>query len=353
MPEVIVNLHTHTRYSDGSGNHRDIASAGIAAGVDAVIVTDHNVLVGGLEGYYSEGKKRLLMLVNEEVHDQARDPQKNHLLVFGAQREMATFAPNPQYLIDNVSRAGGLSFIAHLYDPACPPIKEADISWVDWQAHGYTGIELWNGLSELKVRGRTIFHIAFYALFPQFLAYQPPAQHLQKWDELLKSGSKVVAIGGSDAHALHIRKGPLNLVIYPYEFHFRTINTHIFTPAPLSGEVESDRKMVYEAFAAGHAFVGYDLPASTHGFRFAAQGKEAAAMMGDEIPANGGVTLTFKLPQAAECQLLRDGQIIQQWQNRETGSFVATKPGVYRMEVYRPYLGQRRGWIFSNPIYVR
>ncbi len=353
MHELVVNLHIHTLYSDGSGTHKDIARAGLKAGLDAVIVTDHNVLVSGPEGYYSEGKKRLLMLVSQEVHDQARNPQKSHLLVLGASREMATFAPEPQNLIDNVNRAGGLSFIAHLYDPECAPIKEVDISWVDWQAHGYTGIELWNGLSELKIQGKTIFHLMFYALFPHFLAHQPPAQHLQKWDELLNSGSKVVAIGGSDAHEFHVQKGPVSLVVYPYEFHFRTINTHIFTPAPLSGDVASDRKMVYEAFAAGHAFVGYDLPAPTRGFRFTAQGKESAAIMGDEIPAEGGVTFTFKLPQAAECHLLKDGKIIQHWKNRETGSFSANEPGVYRLEVYRPYLGLRRGWIFSNPIYVR
>ena len=48
MYEIIVNLHMHTRYSDGSGTHKDIAEAAIDAGVDAVIVTDHNVLVNGV-----------------------------------------------------------------------------------------------------------------------------------------------------------------------------------------------------------------------------------------------------------------------------------------------------------------
>ena len=55
MQEIIVNLHMHTRYSDGSGTHRDIAQAAMQAGVDAVIVTDHNVLVQGVEGYYRFG----------------------------------------------------------------------------------------------------------------------------------------------------------------------------------------------------------------------------------------------------------------------------------------------------------
>jgi hypothetical protein len=26
---------------------------------------------------------------------------------------------------------------------------------------------------------------------------------------------------------------------------------------------------------------------------------------------------------------------------------------VFRVEAYLPYRGQRRGWIFSNPIYVK
>ena len=47
MHEAVVNLHMHTRYSDGTGTHRDIAQAAIAAGVDVVIVTDHNILVQG------------------------------------------------------------------------------------------------------------------------------------------------------------------------------------------------------------------------------------------------------------------------------------------------------------------
>jgi predicted metal-dependent phosphoesterase TrpH len=52
MHEIVVNLHMHTRYSDGTGTHKDIAHAAIKTGLDAVIVTDHNVLVQGVEGYY-------------------------------------------------------------------------------------------------------------------------------------------------------------------------------------------------------------------------------------------------------------------------------------------------------------
>jgi len=353
MHEVTVNLHMHTRYSDGSGVHKDIAAAALKAGVDAVIVTDHNILVQGFEGYYKDKNRKILMLIGEEVHDQARDPQKNHLLVFGANRELATFAENPQNLINQVREAGGICFLAHPDDPEAKAFNETDISWEDWSVQNYTGIELWNALSELKTVVPTKLHGAFYAFFPAFVANQPIPNTLTKWDELLASGQKVVAIGGSDAHALDMHMGPIHRIIFPYEFHFRTVNTHTLLPGPLTGDVTSDRSAIYRAFAAGHCFIGNDLPAPTKGFRFSAQGKEGNAVMGDEIPAKFGVTLQTKVPSAGEIILLKDGRPIQTWMNQLSCTYITAEPGVYRVEVYRNYLGKRRGWIYSNPIYVR
>jgi len=57
MEEIIINLHMHTRYSDGSGSHQDIAEAALKCGLDAVIVTDHNVLPRDFEGYIKTGIK--------------------------------------------------------------------------------------------------------------------------------------------------------------------------------------------------------------------------------------------------------------------------------------------------------
>src|SRR5512142_1691641 len=99
MPEIVINLHMHTRYSDGTGSHEDIAAAALRAGLDAVIVTDHNVLVQGAEGYVRQDRRRVLVLVGEEIHDQHRDPQKNHLLVFGTRQELAPLAGDPSALI--------------------------------------------------------------------------------------------------------------------------------------------------------------------------------------------------------------------------------------------------------------
>ncbi len=353
MHELVVNLHMHTRYSDGSGTHGDIAEAALQAGIDVVIVTDHNVLVNGPENYYQNGQDKVLLLVGEEVHDPGRLPQKSHLLVLGANREMSAYADNPQRLLDCVRDAGGLSFLAHPFETPAPPIDEPDLSWVDWDVYGFTGIELWNAMSELKSRLKTVLHAYFFAFFPKRIALGPSSEALQKWDELLSKHRRVVAIGGTDAHAFVHRLGPFQLTLFPYLFHFRTINTHIFTPEPIQGDVAADRRMVIDALRAGHAFIGYDLPASSRGFRFTANGKDQIAWMGDEISAQSGVTLQVRLPQRAECRLIKDGEFLKVWRGRETCTHITSEPGVYRIEVYIPYLGRSRGWIFSNPIYVR
>lgn len=353
MEEIVVNIHMHTRYSDGSGSHKDIAVAALRSGLDAVIITDHNILVRGMAGYFRDGPRRVLVVIGEEVHDQARDPQKNHLLVFGMEREVAELGDDPAHLIQDIAAGGGLSFIAHLTDPAAPAFNEEDLSWVDWSVDGFTGIELWNGLSELKTVIPNRLSGILHAFFPALVARGPPPASLHEWDRLA-SRRAVVAIGGSDAHALHVRLGPLSRVVYPYGFHFRAINTHLLIPEPLTGDPHADQRTICDAIALGHCFVGYDLPHSTRGFRFSAHTGEAEAVMGEEVPARGGVTLRVELPSFAELRLMRDGRVIHVERRAQALTYRAgVQPGVYRVEAYRPYLGRKRGWIFSNPIYVR
>ncbi|MFN2195191.1 MAG: CehA/McbA family metallohydrolase [Anaerolineales bacterium] len=353
MHEYVANLHMHTRYSDGYGLHKDIAQAALAAGIDIVFVTDHNVLVQGPEGYYREGDRRVLLLIGQEVHDQARLPQKNHMLVLGADRDVAQLAYEPQRLVDNIRQAGGLSFLAHPADPAAPAIGEEDLGWVSWDLENFTGLEIWNALSELKARLKTRLHAFFYINNPEQVARGPFDEVLQKWDELLMEGKRIVGIGGSDAHAIPVKLGPFKWTVFPYQFHFRAVNTHLLVPDPLTGDTENDGVKILNALRKGNAFVGYDLPASTRGFRFTAQGENSNVWMGDQIELNDGVTFQIRLPVATHCQLIRNGQVVKNWENRPTCTYITTEPGVYRVEAFIDFRGRRRGWIFSNPIYVQ
>lgn len=359
MPEITLNLHMHTVYSDGSGTHRDIADAALRTGVDVVIVTDHNLWVQGVEGYYKDHRpvgqpeRQVLLLVGEEVHNPVRQPQKSHTLVFGAGREMAAYSANPQTLVDQVIKSGGLAFIAHPFESGLPAFNEPDISWEDWDVRGFHGIELWNGFSELKNVVKNKLQGIFYVYFPQLIAHGPPPRALKKWDELTARGQRVVAVGGSDAHALKLNMGPLRRTVFPYDFHFRAVNTHLLLDRDLSGDLAQDSQAVYSALRKGRAFVGYDLPAPTNGFRFSAQAKDGLAQMGDEVRVDNGVTFQIKLPAKVECRLLRDGSVIKTWRDTDICTYIATMPGVYRVECSIDYLGKKRGWIYSNPIYLR
>jgi hypothetical protein len=345
-------MHLHTRYSDGHVSHDDIALAAIETGIDFVVVTDHNIWVGGIDGYRTLGTKRVLLLVGEEVHDQLRNPQKNHLLIYETQTELSTLAKDPQALIDAVNKAGGLAFIAHPYDPEAPAFNEPDLSWVDWEVDGYIGLELWNFMSEFKSLLKSFPKALYYVFNPTQIASGPFNEVLTQWDSLLASGKRVVAIGGADAHAIPVSLGPIKRTLFPYDFHFRTVNTHILTEEPLIGDLEIDRARIFRALRKGHCFVGYDLPAPTKGFRFVGIGNDGQVLMGDSLRSNFGVTLQVKLPVRTTARLLRNGSEIIRWEHTEVGVFTAQDPGAYRVEAFIPYKGKMRGWIYSNPIYI-
>jgi len=352
MRELTLNLHIHTRYSDGYKTHSQIANLALDAGLDAIITTDHNVFVSGPEGYYKKNGKQLLLLIGEEIHDQARKPQANHLLAFNASREMAPYAPDPQRLIDQVRSSGGLSFLAHPVDPALDFVHEGDNSWVSWDIHKFTGLELWISYSEIKLISHNLLEAIFFVFFPKYIGHHANPKTIEIWDSLLRSGKKVVAIGGADAHGALMRRGPIKAEVLPYQHHFQSINNHLLVEHELIGDLAEDKKTIYQALAAGHSYGGYDLPASTKGFRFSAKGLNCEAIMGDSIPLEKGVTLLTRLPFPVECQLLKDGKVIKVWRNRDVCAYAVGEPGAYRIECYIEYLGKRRGWIYSNPIYV-
>jgi hypothetical protein len=352
--EVVGNMHMHTPYSDGEWYHEAIAGAALAAGLDYIIVTDHNVWVHGPEGYRAseDGKKRVLVLVGEEVHDQRRNPQGNHLLIFGAERELARHAPDPQKLLDAAGEAGALTFLAHPFEKAAPLFDEGEIPWHDWEVTGFTGLEIWNFMSEFKGLLTSKQAALRFAFKPDLGICGPFEATLAKWDELLAAGRRVVAIGNSDAHGNSYRMGNVERVIFPYEFLFKAVNTHLYLPEPLSGDLLADRRAIYQALREGRGWVGYDLPAPTQGFRFSAQGERGTAIMGEEIAAGAGVTMQVRVPHKAELRVIHNGREVARAVDTNL-THISSQPGAYRVEARIMHQGQWRGWIFSNPIYLR
>jgi hypothetical protein len=317
-----------------------------------IIITDHNIHVSGFEGYYDRSAKRVLVLTGEEVHNQDRFPQKNHLLALGAEAEVATFADDPQKLIDAVRQRGGLSFLAHPDEMDLKLVHEDNITWVNWEVNGYTGFELWNQFSELKSVSRTPLKLVRNVFFPEYIATGPEKATLERWDSLLAGGRHLPVIAGADAHSLKYKFGPIRKTIFPYIFHFSAVNNHLLLPKPLSGDLIEDKRMIYQALGKGSSFIGNDLPASTRNFSFTISNEETTATMGDTLIIKQSSTAQISLPIPAEIRLIKNGNEIFRSTNKDHLAYPLVEPGAYRVECFLNYLSKRRGWIFSNPIYV-
>lgn len=349
MFEYVGNLHMHSTDSDGHGSHEQIAAAALQAGLDFVIVTDHNQLSLERQTYHYQGDRRLLMLIGQEVHDVERTPERSHLLVYGASEDLSQHAPDPQQLLDRAADVGALTFLAHPVDCAAPLFGKTDLSWADWQVRGFTGMEIWNFMSEFKCRLNSWPRALLYGNFPGLVARGPAPEVLERWDAQLRAGWRTVAIGGADAHALPVRLGPLRRVIFPYRWLFRAINTHVLTPEPLSGELPADQTLIYQSLRAGRCFVGYDLRVNSTGFRFKAHSDRRQAVMGEQLPFELAATLQVRCPRPAQIEIYRHGELVRRWERAQHAVLTVKRPGAYRVEAK---LEPERGWIYSNPIYL-
>jgi len=347
--EYVGNPHAHTSYSsDSAALHGEIAQAAAGAGLNFVIVTDHNVWVDGCEDYYG----RVLLLVGEEIHDVRRQPQGNHLLAYNVDEELTPFADDPQRLIDEATRRGGSTFLAHPHDypsPLSPDLYARP--WHDWDVKGFTGIEIWNYASEFKGLLRSRLTTAIYSRHPSWGIAGPYAATLRRWDELLALGMRVAALGGADAHGYALPPGKEGQSLLSYSYLFGCVNTHILAQRPLSGVFEQDKQLVHKALREGHTWVGYDLIAPTTGFSFKARSGPNEASVGDELKRTGAVVMQVHTPRRAEIRLLRDGKVVRR-KRGEHLRYTTADAGVYRVEAYLQHQMLSRGWIFSSPIYV-
>jgi hypothetical protein len=353
MHEYVGNLHVHTRFSDGAATHAEIAEAALLAGLDFVIFTDHNLWLDSIEGYYGDEQRgHVLLLAGEEVHDRTRMPQCNHVLAYGAGREVVSHAHSLGELLQAIRDSGGMSFIAHPDDRSVAWLKEPAIPWLDRYVAGFTGIEVWNYMSRFKEHIQTRQE-ALHAVFrPEEVMVGPSPRTLALWDQLLGAGHRTVGIGGADAHGTRVGIGPFAHTVFAYDYLFSCVNTHLLTRHPISGDLQRDRQMLYQSLRQGRAFIGYEIPGSTRGFRYTAQGQNTSVTMGEHIRLGHGVTLQVLAPARAHIKIICHGEIVAEEDHVENLTHVVRQEGAYRAEVWRMYQRIERAWILSNPIYV-
>jgi hypothetical protein len=346
--EYVGNLHIHSRYSDGGGSVREIAQSAKTAGLDFIIINDHNYMTDSLhledEGDYDG----LIVLMGLEI-----GRRYHHYLAFNLPEMVRDEGLSPQGVIDLVNRKGGFGFIAHPFERGMP-FRENSIAytWNDLSVTGYTGVCIWNFSSRWKERITSPLTGLFFLLFKAFTLREPSQKTLSFWDRQCRQ-RKVTAIGGSDAHGSLFKWSVLHFIPLPYNYTLNSINVHLLLEGNLSGQFNEARDQIYGALKQGRLFIANERVAPGVGFRFSFIPENGSNLtMGEEATFKRG-TLFIETPDRGEIRLLRDGAVLKRWRGT-SASHEVDERGVYRVEVYRhlPFFGLRP-WIFSNPIYLR
>lgn len=316
-------VHIHTKYSDGTGTIEEIARDAKKAGLDWIIITDHNTLAGlknGEEGWYNG----VAVIVGNEISPK----DCNHYLAIGITEELPDNL-SPEEYIKEVKTQGGIGFVAHPDESRIRRNNFPPLRWCDWSMRGFDGIELWNYLSDWTDNydaALTPLHV----LARNFIVQGPSEEVRSWWDEMNRETEEIVpAIGGLDSHCFKF--GPLR--IFPYYSSFKTLTNYLYLDEELSADFEQAKSQVLGALKAGNNIIVNRVlnRKDDSKLRFYIEGRE----------------LYIHLPQKADIKVYRNGNLMLDWY----GNYLEDdelKPGKYRFEAY--YKG--RPWIFSNPIAV-
>jgi hypothetical protein len=389
-------LHAHAEDSAHTGGTRpEMLAEASRAGVDAILLTDHhrpprdfvNESWRGLHG-------RVLFLPGSEARGFLLYPS----------RSIMNHMDDPTGALIAATRAeGGLIFLSHIEERP------------DHATAGLDGMEIYNRHADAKKDAAGLLAImlkltdpvslrAFQEdlrLYPDELfaaQVQYPADYLAKWDAETRA-RRLTGVAANDCHhnyfiqvkmvddetvlvgtnvdpddqmrriPARLRPGIRALVkghrpgdllaridLDPYSRSFKNVSTHILAP-------DLSEAAIRDALRAGHAYVSHDWMCDPSGFRFelaaagpAASGQNSVAarpaIMGDEITRSPRTRLVAWLPAPCHIRLMSGGRAIAE-ASRDHLEYDVGAAGVYRVEAWLELGGEERGWIYSNPIYVR
>jgi len=340
-------FHLHSLFSDGSGSTDEIARAAGAQKLDFVILTDHgrpNLKAAAATGWSHD---TLLIGASEfSLH-------AGHLAAAGFRVPDYIFPPEAQEAIDEVDRDGGVSFISHPLDRRIP--------WSDWQARGFTGIEilsLYQLAKKNMLYAATMFPLQYlmnsdYAL-TALISY--PKKEMAIWDRCNRDG-KYYGIYALDAHA-RLETGKASYLRFPaYGATFRILTVYVRVERELEKDARASAATIIAALRRGDFFSVIESLAAANGFEcHYLEASGGRVEMGGDAAAAGG-TLILKLPFQFRTDILvrKDGEPYRTFRGNSRPELAVpiSAPGVYRCEVSL-HSGHFSGlpWILANPIFV-
>lgn len=336
MYSYIGAIHIHSKYSDGTGDINVISKAAKKAGLDWIIITDHNCL-NVEEGFYNG----VLVIKGEELGNKTY-----HYLALDTDKEIKE--TDPKKYVEEVRNQCGFGFAAHPDESEkrkniYPPIK-----WLD-KSITPDGIEIWNWFSNWadNLNDRNILALIYAYLFKYKLITKPTKETLEWWDELNNQTEKIVpAIAGIDVHALKIKKYIIPVTIFPYKEMFKTFSNIISLNTPLSDDFLTAKQQVLNAVKSGNNLmvnrkICKVLP------KIYIKNLTKSISFEKSLILDEQTFLSVNINKQAQIRIIKDGKVFTEKKANSLDLHIIEQ-GKYRVEII---IGNR-GYAYSNPIYL-
>jgi hypothetical protein len=342
-------IHVHSVYSfDGRISVPDILEAARSNGIDFIMLTDHSDLRAREEGF-DGWRGNTLLVIGQEIA-----PRFNHYLAFQTNTPIVITEDqqniDPQTYMNQVKAQGGIGFIAHPDHGGTKLFHVKHYPWSDWTVSGYTGMGIWDFMTDWQGTLSGYIKALFSFIFPAFFLRGPKKETLQRWDQL-NHNFRVVGIGELDNHDTMRTVMGLKFSVFPFAKAFKLVRTHVITERPFTSDDTKDIELLLSALKQGRVYVAQEYYRQAKGFSFTLQDNSQFATMGDEFVLDGEARLTATLPAAAKIRIIRNGKPYREEVTHNLTCNIS-KEGVYRVEAYLKKFGKYLPWIFSNHIYI-
>jgi hypothetical protein len=351
-------LHVHTNRSDGLSAPDEIAASAARAGLRFVVFTDHGDATRAPDPpVYRAG---VLCIDGVEISTTA-----GHYVALDMPASPYPLGGEPRDVVEDVKRLGGFGIAAH------PDSPRRELRWIDWNAP-IDGVEIINLDTSWRVLAQRTGLLPKWRLLAALGTYPfrsgetiasllgDSQEILDRWESLMQR-RRVVAVAGADAHAklalMDVEPGDnrFSLAFPSYEAVFRTLSVHVLPDRPLSGDSRADASAIVGALRHGHLYVAIDGVASPPSFDFTAENRRGLAREGDELAADGPVTLRVRSNAPADftATVWKGGHVLAAGHHEP--EFMVTAPagpGIYRVEIRASSWPRQPAWIMSNPIYL-
>jgi len=341
-------IHIHTMLSDGTGDIDMISKAAKKAGLDFIIITDHNYYdtdEGVINGVY--------VIKAQEISP----IQSNHYIALDVNKTILPKDDTKIY-VDEVRKLGGFGFSAHPDEGFIVnekgnviPRKNSNhcIPWTDKNVIP-DGIEIWNWFSNWadNLDDTNILSLAYAFIFKHNIITPPSKITTAWWDKLNNEKETIIpAIGGVDAHALKIKKYIIPVTVFPYETCFKTITNIIKLNKKLSSDFTLAKKQILKAIKSGNNIIlnrhtVAEIP------NIYAKNNSGEYYCGEDIILDNNTSLHFLANNIFEICLIYNGSTINKVKTNNY-CYKINEAGKYRLEV--SYRG--RGFLYTNPFNIK